>query len=477
MNRLGIAFLTSLFSGMCGSCIQAADWRDVTKSMDPQKQAVAGEWTGAGGSLTTTAVNGSRITLPVPVPAEYDFRVSFTRTSGVHSIALFFVTSRGQASFEIDAWGQHLAGIQNVNGQDIRANASKRENVTLRNNQRYTALVQVRRKRVRAFLDDQLLADLPLNNDTELSIPSVWNISDATTLGLGAWNAATTFHSVKLQATAEPLLSSGNPVAGGPNPLQPFVANKAAMKNQPATGAAAPRSSSVAAKAGGKKRVLLVIANEHFFYREYADPLAALQQAGIDVDVAAGRKATCRPHPNSGQRGSGNVMPDVALSDVRADDYDAIMFSGGWGSSMYQYAFQGSYQNHAYNGDRRTKSTVNRLLNDFIRQDKYVGALCHGVSVLAWARVNGRSILAGKRAVASPRQGPAGNYGSRTNQRQPLSRWNAETNGARLTPARSIGNRSTSADDVAVDGKIITGEDDNSARLFGETLAKLVLGN
>ena len=92
--------------------------------------------------------------------------------------------------------------------------------------------------------------------------------------------------------------------------------------------------------------------------------------------------------------------------------------------------------------------------------------------MLAWARVNGKSLLDGRRAVGSPRQSPAGVYNGRRGQ--PLSRWNAEVNGARLSPARSIGNPGTSEDDIMVDGKIITGEDDNSARAFGETLAKLL---
>ena len=34
----------------------------------------------------------------------------------------------------------------------------------------------------------------------------------------------------------------------------------------------------------------------------------------------------------------GNVRPDLALSDVKAEDYSAIVFVGGWGSSMYQYS-------------------------------------------------------------------------------------------------------------------------------------------
>ena len=39
----------------------------------------------------------------------------------------------------------------------------------------------------------------------------------------------------------------------------------------------------------------------------------------------------------------GNVRPDLALSDVKAEDYSAIVFVGGWGSSMYQYDFPGDY--------------------------------------------------------------------------------------------------------------------------------------
>jgi len=49
------------------------------------------------------------------------------------------------------------------------------------------------------------------------------------------------------------------------------------------------------------------------------------------------------------------------------------------------------------------RNTVNQLITDFVHQGKYVTALCHGVSVLAWARVDGQSLLAGKQ-VAPTRQ-------------------------------------------------------------------------
>jgi putative intracellular protease/amidase len=216
---------------------------------------------------------------------------------------------------------------------------------------------------------------------------------------------------------------------------------------------------------------LIVIANDGFFYREYADPRQELERAGFTVEVAAARRAPCRPHANSGQGGSdGIVHPDLAIADADPKRYRAILFSGGWGSSMYQYAFQGSYNNSAYNGDRRTKEATNRLINAFVEQDKYVCALCHGVSVLAWSRVNGRSLLAGRRATGPTRQGPAGIYNGR--QSQPSSRWGSEQNGAKMVAPNSVGNPGTAADDIVIDGKIMTGQDDISAREMGRQLAK-----
>lgn len=428
-------------------------WVSLLRDVDTEKHAVAGNWRKSDGALTTDATRSSRLTLPFQPQSEYDFRVKFTRDSGSDSIALMFVAGRGQATFEIDAWGQHLAGLQNINRRSIRENPT-RSTMALKNGRAYTALVEVRKDRVRAYLDDKLIVDYKTDG-SDLGMLDLWRLNDAKSLGVGAYNARTTFHAIEVRAARGGTILAATP-STPPN-----------TKPAPSR----PASPSRPAKKSGK-RVLLVIANHHFFYREYHDPREELQRAGIAVDVAAGRKQMCYPHSNSGQQGDGGVMPDLAIADADVSRYDAIMFSGGWGSSMYQYAFRGSYNDRNYNGDRQTKSAVNKLIGEFVKEDKYVGALCHGVSVLAWCRVNGKSVLDGRRAVASPRKSPSGVYNGRRGQ--PLSRWNAEVNGARLRPARSIGDPRTSADDVMVDGKFLTGEDDNSARLFGATLAKLL---
>ncbi|MBI5759948.1 MAG: hypothetical protein HZA46_15630, partial [Planctomycetales bacterium] len=133
--------------------------------------------------------------------------------------------------------------------------------------------------------------------------------------------------------------------------------------------------------------VLMVIANQDFYYQEYGDTRLSLEEAGFTVQVAAATQTLAQPHANSGQgAASANVMPDLTLAQANAANFSTIVFVGGWGASSYQYGFSGTYSNTAYNGDPAVERRVNELINDFARQNKYIAAICHGVSVLAWAR-------------------------------------------------------------------------------------------
>lgn len=443
----------------------AEEWIDLLPVTDPSKQRVEGMWTKTSDGLVTNAATGSRILLPIKPAGEYDFKVTFTRRTGRHSIGLFFVAGGKQASFEVDAWNLHLAGIQEINGQPITSNPTRITDQALENGRKYTAEVRVRRDKIEAFLDDKLLTT-HRTNGSDLSQPSLWRLPDPQSLGLGAWESETIFHSVAVRrVSGDVALATTTPTTSAPRP-QPG-----------AKSSTTPKSATKSTTASGRApRVLLVIANQHFFYREYSEPKQELERAGIAVEVAAGWKSPCRPHQGTGEGADGGVVnPDLAIADADASRYDAILFSGGWGSSMYQYAFQGTYQNSVYNGERSVKEAVNRLINNFLQQDKYVCALCHGTTVLAWARVNGRSPLAGKQATGPVMNGPAGNYPGYRGSSPPPSRWHAESNGARMVAPNSVGDPKTLVDDVVIDGKIMTGQDDPTAREMGRQLARALL--
>lgn len=458
--------------GLCSAVVvlasftsEAAEpkWESLIASTDASKQAVAGEWSKSGGELSVRAAQGARLSLPAPPQGEYDLRATFTRKTGQHSIGLIVVHGGKQVVFEVDAWGSNLAGFQDVGGKSIRDNATRRNNVRLENNKRYTILVEVRRGQLRGLLDGEEIAKLTTDGG-DLSLPDVWKLPNRDLLGLVAWEADTTFHAVDIRSL------SGSPAAVATNtPAKPTSKTEPVQKpTEPAPVAPAKSPADLSSK-----RVLIVIANHHFFYREYGDPRQELERAGIRVTVAAGRKGPCRPHDGSGQGPDGGVVQaDLALSNVKAKDFDAILFSGGWGASAYQFAFNGRYNDQSYNGERAVKAEVNRVINEFVQQDKYVAALCNGVSVLAWARVDGKSPLAGKRVCAPVREAPPGLYNGRPGQ--PSCRWHPESNGAILLPAGSLGQPGTPADDVSIDGKILTGEDDISAREMGRRLVEVL---
>lgn len=221
--------------------------------------------------------------------------------------------------------------------------------------------------------------------------------------------------------------------------------------------------------------VLMVIADRRdFYWQEYGHTRQSLEAAGLDVVVAATSTQPSTPHSNSGQgAASGIVTPDITLAAARAADYSAIVFVGGYGASMYQYAWPGDYYDNHYDGSSATKLVVNNLVNDFVAQDKYVTAICHGVMNLAWARVNGVSPINGKYVSVPWLGSPGAQYqGQYYNPGALLQSVQATANGA-TTPPRSgaVGNPATIADDVIVDGRIITAENQDSAYEFGRVIA------
>ena len=110
-----------------------------------------------------------------------------------------------------------------------------------------------------------------------------------------------------------------------------------------------------------------MIANEDVFYREYTDPRRELENGGIRVTVAAGRKSSCRPHPGTDEGADGGIVnPDLALSEVKADRFDAILFSRSWGASCCPFTFPGQYDKASHNGNRSIRAEVNRVINELI---------------------------------------------------------------------------------------------------------------
>lgn len=174
------------------------DWINLISQVDPPANTVAGNWeVTPEGELHADASPSARIMLPFLPPREYDLEVEFTRNDGSQSIALYFLDGDGNATFDIDGWSENLGGIQNIDGETIRTNPTRVDNVVLENGRRYSAEVRVRRHQVQVFLNSKLLTSYE-GDGSNLTVLELWTLPEKS-LGLGTYDSDTTFHQVRLR--------------------------------------------------------------------------------------------------------------------------------------------------------------------------------------------------------------------------------------------------------------------------------------
>lgn len=213
----------------------------------------------------------------------------------------------------------------------------------------------------------------------------------------------------------------------------------------------------------------LVLSNANFSLEEYRALRAGLEREGLEVQVAAATMEPCVPWGGST---ADAVQPDLPLSAVDPSRSGGIVFVGGWGASSYQYAFPGTYSNPVFRPDPLVAETVNRLIGAFLSLKKPVGGVCHGVTVLAWARVDGVSPLRGKTVSAWAGGGPGFELaGRRYPDATVPDRWHIERNGAAMPLSSAVGDPTTPNDDVVVDGLVYSGESGASIAPFARSFA------
>lgn len=221
-------------------------------------------------------------------------------------------------------------------------------------------------------------------------------------------------------------------------------------------------------------KVLVVIAQTDFHYGEYVAVRDGLQEKGHTVVVAAPRRQIALPQPGTATLASGSVMPDRALNQVEPDDYGAMVLVGGWGAVSFFSAFEGDFPRYARDVD--AANFVADLVQAFIVDDKPIAAIGFGQGVLAWLRLDEMSPLQGKNVAGSQLNGPecliAGQ--SYADGKLPL-RYHLDTNSALVQESKTLGNPASDADDIVIDGWLLTAAGVGSAQRLGRDLGTKLL--
>lgn len=164
------------------------------------------------------------------------------------------------------------------------------------------------------------------------------------------------------------------------------------------------------------KKAVMIIAEDGFRDEELLQPKEILEKNGIEVKVASTTLKEAK-----GVLGV-KVKPDILVSDIKINDFDAVIFIGGAGSSQYW-----------------DDPIAHRLAQDAVHKDKIVAAICIAPVTLAKA-----GILKGKRATV----------------------WSSEAGQLKSAGVDYTG------EPVEKDGKVITAAGPFAAHEFGEKIVE-----
>ena len=131
----------------------------------------------------------------------------------------------------------------------------------------------------------------------------------------------------------------------------------------------------------------LVVSADRFEDSELSEPLQQLRARGVEVDIAALQQG-----PITGKHGH-KVSAGLALSAVRAEDYDLLLLPGGEAPASL----------------RKVLDAV-AIARHFLQVDKPLAAICHGPQLLiATGPMAGRTATC-YRAVRQELEAAGANY-------------------------------------------------------------------
>ncbi len=163
---------------------------DLMPLVDTARYAVIGSWTSDGRILTNQAERFSRVAIPYIPPEEYDFRVDFTRHQGMADINLIFPAEGAERIFRMCSWNACYFGVYKDNPDTLP--------LLVENGVRHTAIVEVRRGTLAAYLDGHLLRKIEMAKSSSACTPD-FRLPDARMLGIGSWLNALSVHRIAVR--------------------------------------------------------------------------------------------------------------------------------------------------------------------------------------------------------------------------------------------------------------------------------------
>jgi serine/threonine-protein kinase len=179
---------------------EAGPWKnaiDLIALIDPQRDAVKGNWKKENGRIISDFPSNGVLRIPYEPPPEYDFKIVYTRVGGRCATAQFLQKDGRSFFFEMGGWGMANSGFALVGGKGSKENPTSASFVP-RDGVKYTSVIQVRRDRITALLDDKKISEW-VPSMGEITTDTNWCVDVPNLIGIGNCDTLTTFDVVQVR--------------------------------------------------------------------------------------------------------------------------------------------------------------------------------------------------------------------------------------------------------------------------------------
>lgn len=160
---------------------------DLLKLIDPERDAVAGDWRLTDEGLLSPIGGEVRLQVPVSPPEDYELRLTAARISGNDSLSIGLLIDGRQTAIALDRFDGTQSGMQRIDGENTDRNCTIKPGRVFSDEQPKEVICVVHSNSVRVTCGDRVLVDW--HGDAQrLSLEPHLNTPDAMCLLVNAWN-------------------------------------------------------------------------------------------------------------------------------------------------------------------------------------------------------------------------------------------------------------------------------------------------
>jgi serine/threonine protein kinase len=167
--------------------------------IDVQKDTVSGAWNFQDGKLVSNDAERAKIEIPYRPPAEYDFRIVFSRVDGIGDINQILTKAGRPFAWVMGGMGNTNSGFGSINGKW----APEPPNPSLvkfgvDQGRTYVSVVEVRKDGLKSYINGALVCQWRTNYG-DMDLDPVWRVRDSSAIGLGTFTSPTMFHRIEIR--------------------------------------------------------------------------------------------------------------------------------------------------------------------------------------------------------------------------------------------------------------------------------------